>query len=166
MKSSPEEDERASKPATLSSRATARRKSASSSTIAISRLLVSVIAWAMVRREPVDCLDSPRQGFDTWLVDFPGDASDTVNRRPMISVAATTGLLDAIRAAGVNPEPLIREAGLDRSVFSNPDGYIATSAFAGLLEEAARATGDDCFGLHFGERFNPRDVGALAYVVL
>ena len=38
--------------------------------------------------------------------------------------------------------------------------------FARILEEAARATGDDYFGLHFGERFNPKNIGPLAYAVL
>ena len=38
--------------------------------------------------------------------------------------------------------------------------------FARILEEAARATGDDCFGLHFGERFNPKNIGPLAYTAL
>ena len=89
-----------------------------------------------------------------------------MNRRPMISVASTTGLLDAVRAAGVDPDRLLSGVGLDRSALSNHDAYIACSTFTRLLEEAARATGDDCFGLHFGERFNPRDVGALAYVTL
>src|SRR5436853_7281490 len=84
----------------------------------------------------------------------------------MISVAATTGFLDAVRAAGADPDRLLREAGLDRSVISNADGFIACATFGQLLEEAARATGDECFGLHFGEHFNPRDLGALAYVVL
>jgi AraC-like DNA-binding protein len=35
-----------------------------------------------------------------------------------------------------------------------------------MLEEAARVTGDHCFGLHFGERFNPKNIGPLTYVVL
>ena len=35
-----------------------------------------------------------------------------------------------------------------------------------MLEDAARATGDDCFGLHFGERYNPKNVVPLTYVVL
>jgi Arabinose-binding domain of AraC transcription regulator, N-term len=34
------------------------------------------------------------------------------------------------------------------------------------LEEAASLTGDPCFGLHFGERYNPKNIGPLAYVVL
>jgi Arabinose-binding domain of AraC transcription regulator, N-term len=84
----------------------------------------------------------------------------------MISVAATTGLLEAITAAGGNPDYVLRAIGLDRSAFSNPEGFIASSSFARLLEEAAQATADGCFGLHFGERYNPKNIGPLVYVVL
>lgn len=35
-----------------------------------------------------------------------------------------------------------------------------------LLEAAARITGDSYFGLHFGERTNPKNVGPLIYVTL
>jgi AraC-like DNA-binding protein len=84
----------------------------------------------------------------------------------MISVAAMTGLLEAIAAAGGDPYPILRRFGLERSALTNPEGFIASSMFARLLEEAARATTDECFGLHFGERFNPKDIGSLIYVVL
>jgi AraC-like DNA-binding protein len=84
----------------------------------------------------------------------------------MISVAAMTGLLDAIAAAGADPNQILRTLGLERSAFENSEGFIASSIFARILEEAARATADDCFGLHFGEHFNPKDIGALVYVVL
>ena len=86
--------------------------------------------------------------------------------RPMISVAAMTGLIEAITAAGKNPDQILRAFGLDRSVLRNPEGFVASSIFTQLLEEASRQTGDDCFGLHFGERFNPKNIGPLAYVVI
>ena len=86
--------------------------------------------------------------------------------RPMISVAATTGLLETIGSAGANPDQVLRALELDRAVLSNPEGFIPCSTFARLLEEAARVTGDPCFGLHFGERFNVKNIGPLAYVVL
>jgi AraC-like DNA-binding protein len=84
----------------------------------------------------------------------------------MISVAVMTGLLDAIAVAGSNPDVILRNFGIERTAFSNPDGFIPSAIFAGILEEAARATGDDCFGLHFGENYNPKNAGPLAYVVL
>jgi AraC-like DNA-binding protein len=86
--------------------------------------------------------------------------------RPMISVATATGLLEAIRAAGGNPDHILHTVGLDRSAFSKPEAFIPSSSFAQLLEEAARATGDDCFGLHFGEHSNPKNIGPMCYVVL
>jgi AraC-like DNA-binding protein len=84
----------------------------------------------------------------------------------MISLAAATGLLEAIKAAGGDPDQILRVLGLERSAFKNSEGFIASSMFARILEEAARATTDDCFGLHFGEHYNPKNVGPLAYVVL
>ncbi len=61
---------------------------------------------------------------------------------------------------------ILRGLGLDRSVFSNTEGFIPCSVFAGILKETARTTGDDCFGLHFGESFHPKNIGPLAYVAL
>jgi AraC-like DNA-binding protein len=89
-----------------------------------------------------------------------------VRARPLISIAATTGLLEAITAAGGNPEEILQGFGLDRSVFAKSEGFIPCSAFAGILRETARSTGDDCFGLHFAERFNPKNIGPLVYVAL
>ncbi|MGB7951104.1 MAG: AraC family transcriptional regulator [Candidatus Binatia bacterium] len=86
--------------------------------------------------------------------------------RPMISVAATTGLLEVIRKAGADPDQVLCRVGLDRAALSNMEGFIPCSVFARMLEEAARATGDPFFGLHFGERFNPKNIGPLTYVVL
>lgn len=84
----------------------------------------------------------------------------------MISLAAATGLIGAIESAGGDPAQILDPLGLDRRVFSNPHGFIPTADFARVLEDAARATGDDCFGLHFGEHYHPKDVGPLVYVVL
>ena len=84
----------------------------------------------------------------------------------MISIGATAGLLEAITAAGGNPDQILKAWDLDPSVFAKSEGFIPCSAFAGILREAARSTGDDCFGLHFGEAFHPKNIGPLAYVAL
>ena len=89
-----------------------------------------------------------------------------MRRTPLISLTAATGLLEAIEAAGGNPEQIARSVGLTPAAVSKPDGFIPCAQFARLLDEAARAIGDDCFGLHFGERFNPKDVGPIAYVIM
>jgi AraC-like DNA-binding protein len=84
----------------------------------------------------------------------------------MISVAAMTGWLETVSAAGKNPDPILAAAGLNRARLGNPEAFVPSSAFGRLLEEAARQTGDGDFGLHFGERFNPKNIGPLAYVVI
>ena len=45
----------------------------------------------------------------------------------MISVNATTGLLDTIAAAGANPDQILSTLGLERSVLANPDGCLRGS---------------------------------------
>jgi AraC-like DNA-binding protein len=92
--------------------------------------------------------------------------SHAVRAKPMISIAAATGLLEAIEAAGGSPDRILQIAGVDRSAFSKPEGFIPCSVFAEILKEAAQATRDDCFGLHFGERFDPKHIGPLVYVAL
>jgi AraC-like DNA-binding protein len=84
----------------------------------------------------------------------------------MISLAAATGLLDMIEASGRDPDEILRRLGLDRRVFCDPHGFIADADFSCVLDEAARVTGDDTFGLHFGEHYHPKNLGALAYIVV
>ena len=85
---------------------------------------------------------------------------------PKVSTAVMAGLLEAIEGAGGEVGAILQACGLDRSVFANRDAFIDTILYARLLAEVARQTGDDCFGLHFGEHYNPKNIGPLIYVVL
>lgn len=87
-------------------------------------------------------------------------------RTPMISLNAATGLIEAINAARGDVDQILHAVGLDRSTVSDPHGFLPCGDFARLLQEAARRTGDDCFGLHFGEQFQPKNIGPLIYVLL
>lgn len=86
--------------------------------------------------------------------------------RAMISVAAATGLPGAIAAAGGNVDQVLSAVHLDRGVFTRSDDFLPAATFAAILNEAARITNDDCFGLHFGEHFDPKAIGPLVYVAL
>ena len=86
--------------------------------------------------------------------------------RPLISNSVTTGLIDAITAAGGDPGQVQRSIKFDFAALSDAEGFIACADFSRLLEEIARATGDDCFGLHFGARSNPKHSGPLIYAVI
>jgi AraC-like DNA-binding protein len=125
-------------------------------------------------RDPIISVRGNGAGFDMHHAhklcghpqDQEGPGSQAVMARPMISVAAATGLLEAIAARGGDPDQILRKFEIDRSAFSEPEGFIPSSIFAGILEAAAQATADDCFGLHLGENYNPRNIGPLVYVVL
>ena len=84
----------------------------------------------------------------------------------MVSLAVTHGLVEAIEAGGGNPDDVLATLKLTRAGLATPHGFIPSSAFAQGLEEAALATGDDTFGLHFGERYQPKNLGPLTYVVI
>jgi AraC-like DNA-binding protein len=84
----------------------------------------------------------------------------------MISLTAATGLIDAIAARGGDPDAVLGSLGLTGQAVSNPTGVIPSSDFARLLEAAALATRDGCFGLHFAEHYQPKNIGPLTYVVL
>jgi AraC-like DNA-binding protein len=89
-----------------------------------------------------------------------------MRRIPSVSLRAATGLVEAMAAAGCDPEQILGPLGLTAEKLGDPEGFVASADFARILDAAARASGDDCFGLHFGERVHPRDFGPLAYVVL
>jgi len=65
-----------------------------------------------------------------------------------------------------DPDQVLRTFHLDPAVLSHTEKFIPCVVFARILEEAARVTGDNCFGLHFCERFNSKNIGPLTYVVL
>ncbi|HEX5607308.1 MAG TPA: AraC family transcriptional regulator [Candidatus Binatia bacterium] len=84
----------------------------------------------------------------------------------MISSSVTIGLIEALTDAGLAANKVLESLDLDPAVFSRADGFIPCSSFARLLERAAELTGDFAFGLCFGARSNPKNIGALAYAVL
>ncbi len=89
-----------------------------------------------------------------------------MHSRPMISSSVTIGLVEVIKDAGIDPKKFLASLDLDPAVFSRAEGFIPCSSFARVLERAAKLTGECAFGLHFGARSNPKNIGALAYAVL
>jgi AraC-like DNA-binding protein len=84
---------------------------------------------------------------------------------PMISCSVTIGLVQAVADAGANPDEVLADIGLSRAELASPEGFIPCALFARALDRAAAASGDCVFGLHFGARSNPKNIGALAYAV-
>jgi AraC-like DNA-binding protein len=79
---------------------------------------------------------------------------------------ATAGVLAAVAAGGGSPERVLAAAGLTAKDLGDVDRLIDAERVARRFEEAARDTGDPCFGLHLGETYDFAAIGALSYAVL
>jgi len=69
-----------------------------------------------------------------------------------------------LKRRGADVEAALAETHLDWRMLNNPSAWIPFNAHAQLLEIAADATSDDCFGLHISETIDIRDVGLLGYL--
>ena len=74
--------------------------------------------------------------------------------------------VDRLKAARIATDPVLKKAGLTRRQTSNPDIKIPFHKHAALLTLAAEAVGDGCFALHTSLDIQPRQVGALGYILL
>ena len=84
---------------------------------------------------------------------------------PTVSGFAAKTAMAALQKRNMDPQPLLRRAGLSDRALDNPRDRISALGQARFLEYAADALNDTVFGLHLGEQANPREVGLLHYVV-
>jgi AraC-like DNA-binding protein len=84
---------------------------------------------------------------------------------PTIRVAICFGLDEWVRAAGADFDGLLRRAGIEPALLSDPENRIPFHCYVQLLESAAVATGDDLLGLHVGAMQSIQVVGVLGYVL-
>lgn len=85
----------------------------------------------------------------------------------MTVFAPTLGALwKQIEGYGINPEPLFRENGIDPEVMFDPGARISAGQIQKLDVQAAKLSGDDCFGLTGAEYFRPAHLGALGFAWL
>ena len=100
--------------------------------------------------------------------------TDTVYRkRQQLSVtpatvlaSATTGVLELISRDKGDADRILRAARLRPEDIANPHKEIILAQYCNLFEEAARHTGNDNFGLHFGESFRPQQLGMIGYAAI
>ncbi|HEY6878845.1 MAG TPA: AraC family transcriptional regulator ligand-binding domain-containing protein, partial [Polyangiales bacterium] len=87
-------------------------------------------------------------------------------RPPSISGRAAIGLLGFVEELGVEAEPLLGKAQLTRAQVEDASGWLPLHRFVYLLELAARASQDDCFGAHFAARYPLHHTGLAGYVTV
>ena len=84
---------------------------------------------------------------------------------PTVTGFAAKAAIAALRKRNVEPQPLLRRAGLSDRALDNPRDRISALSQVKFLEYAAEAMNDTVFGLHLAEQANPREAGLLFYVV-
>ncbi|KAF1061094.1 MAG: HTH-type transcriptional regulator VirS [Pseudomonas citronellolis] len=80
--------------------------------------------------------------------------------------AAASGLDDFITVQGGDLDRVFGNAGIDPERLRHPTLSLALTNYCRVLEEAARQSGCDNFGLRYGQQFQPRALGLLGYVGL
>ena len=74
--------------------------------------------------------------------------------------------IELLRAQGLPVEPVLARAGLEPAELlpHRKGAAIPFAAHVALLEHAALAARDPCFGLHLGAALHPRDLGLVGYL--
>jgi AraC-like DNA-binding protein len=91
-------------------------------------------------------------------------ATATVSASPQIGVRAITGFLEFFQQKGGDPDALLRELGLSRALFADPEGRLPLAAFVALFERASERSRDDCFGAHFALCYPLQYTGLAGHV--
>jgi AraC-like DNA-binding protein len=83
----------------------------------------------------------------------------------LVRAAALTNFHDVARAAGVDPLPLLREAGLSEAALREPELKLPADKAARLLELAAAASGLESFGLRMAETRRLSNLGPVGLLM-
>jgi len=87
-------------------------------------------------------------------------------RAPAVLASAATGIVESIEREGGDVEGIFASAGIAPAMAGSPTMRLRLSAFCALFEGAARSTGNDNFGLWFGNGFRPRNLGMWGYAAV
>lgn len=86
-----------------------------------------------------------------------------------VLAAATTGVVETLQrygSASVDVDDVFARATLDVHDVSNPYAEIGLRQYCDLFEIASATTGDDNFGLRFGQAFKPQCLGLIGYIAV
>ncbi|MCG6862105.1 MAG: AraC family transcriptional regulator, partial [Chromatiaceae bacterium] len=98
----------------------------------------------------------PRLGASHTLV---ASVTDDVRIGPILAIPAV------LRELGVAPRQVFAEAGVDLSLFDDPDRRVGMRALGRLLECCSATTNCSHFGLLVGERFDLKGLGSIGILM-
>lgn len=99
-----------------------------------------------------------------WNRATPDEGSERT--APIILASAATGIVDYIESLHGDVDRIFGHAGIAPSMAGSPTLKLKLSSFCNLFEEASRLTGNDNFGLRFGNQFQPRALGLWGYAAV
>jgi AraC-like DNA-binding protein len=85
---------------------------------------------------------------------------------PAILASAATGIVGHIERLHGDIDSIFGNAGIAPEMAGQPTLQLRLASFITLFEEAACRTGQDNFGLWFGNQFMPRDLGLWGYAAV
>lgn len=85
---------------------------------------------------------------------------------PAVLASAATGIVPFIERFGGDIDAIFGNAGIAPDMAGSPTLRLRLASYCGLFEGAARRTGNDNFGLWFGNQFQPRDLGMWGYAAI
>ncbi|CAK9889349.1 MULTISPECIES: AraC family transcriptional regulator [Pseudomonas] len=83
----------------------------------------------------------------------------------LVRAASLTNYLEVSRHLGLNPHALLAQAGLSAALLDDPNQRIAVSSVVALLEESARVSGCETFGLRMAELRQLSDFGEISLLL-
>lgn len=94
----------------------------------------------------------------------PDHGEGTFSRR--ILAGAATGIRPFICAQGGKPDDVFDRVGLDQQAIEDSRALLDLAAYVNLLEQAARQTGQENFGLLYGRGYKPEMLGLIGEIAL
>jgi len=93
-------------------------------------------------------------------------AAPALAGRPCVGILASAahGLPEFIQHQGGDADRILGECRIDPEQLAHPTLALNLQQYCEVFEEAARQTGHDNFGLHFGQQFLPQFLGLIGYV--
>ncbi len=83
-----------------------------------------------------------------------------------VLAAAATGLSQFITHQGGDIDRVFGISGIDPERLANPTMSLSLVNYCRVMEEAARNSGIDNFGLYYGKQFKPQALGLIGYIGL
>jgi AraC-like DNA-binding protein len=89
-----------------------------------------------------------------------------MNSNRGVLAAAASGLSDFIITKGADVDRVLGICHIDPELLQRPTLSLGLTNYCQVLEEAARQSGCDNFGLHYGRQFKPQSLGLIGYIGL